>query len=77
MKVSELKQEMDTRFAQVDARFAEVDARFVEVHAHIASEGEATRRHFDIVAEHLRSDISLLASAVATVSTTLDRLNAR
>jgi len=36
MKITELKREMDARFAQVDARFAQVDARFDQVDARFA-----------------------------------------
>jgi hypothetical protein len=87
MRVSELKEEMDARFAQVDARFAQVDARFeqvdkrfaqvdarfVEMQEQIASEANATRRHFDVVGEQLRSDIALIATGLATTNQTLER----
>jgi septal ring factor EnvC (AmiA/AmiB activator) len=46
--------QVDARFAQVDARFAQVDERLVELQKQIAAEGEATRRHFDVVAEQFR-----------------------
>ena len=39
----------------------------------ISSEAEATRRHFDVVAEDLKSDIRLLAGGLAAVTTTLER----
>jgi hypothetical protein len=77
MKVSQLKQEMDARFAQVDARFVEVQDQITaarrEFRGEIAREGELTRRHFDVVADQLKSDVSLLATAVATVQHTLER----
>ena len=73
MKVSELKTEMDRKFAAVDVRFERVDERFEQVDKRfeqvdgtlqelrllIRSEGEATRRHFDIVAEKIVSERKL------------------
>src|SRR5262249_45946504 len=61
MRVSQLKKEVDERFALVDARFAQVDARFDRVDARLAqidarfeeiekrmaADGEATRRYVD------------------------------
>jgi exonuclease VII large subunit len=66
----ELTSEMDNRFTQVDRRFADVDRRFAEVdrrfdrlethfEARLRAEHIETRRHFDIVAESLRSEIRL------------------
>ena len=48
-------------------------ADIVTLDQRITSEGITTRRHFDVVAEGLRSDIGLLATAVATISSTLER----
>ena len=66
MKVSELKTEMDSRFTAVDERFEQVDKRFEQVDGTlqelrllIKSEGEATRRHFDVVAEKIVSERNL------------------
>ena len=69
--------QVDKRFAQVDERFAQVDARFDRLEVRLASEvaglreeireeGATTRRHFDVVAESLRSDIQLIAAGLAT-----------
>jgi len=65
--------EVDQRFAEVDQRFAQVDARFDALDERITRESETTRRHFDVVAEDLRSDMRMIADAVATMSTTLER----
>ena len=87
MKVNELKAEMDTRFEKVDARFDAVDARFAAVDARFdavdarldavdarISASEANlRRHFDVVTEQLRGDISLIASGLVNVNTMLER----
>ena len=73
MRVSELKKEMDeqfshveeqfgevaTQFAQVDARLEHIHARFDELERRIAAEGDATRRHFDLVAEQFRAEVRL------------------
>ncbi len=63
MDLAELKADMDDRFgdvdqrfAQVDQRFARVDDRFQELIGLILSEGERTRRHFDVVAEQMKSE---------------------
>jgi hypothetical protein len=47
-----------------------------EIAARIAAEGERTRRHFDIVAERIQSDLALLASAVDAQRAKLDRSSA-
>ena len=66
-------EQVDARFGQVDARFAQVDIRLLEIQSQIVREGETTRRHFDVVAERLRAEISMLAAAVATINQTLKR----
>ena len=52
---------VDARFEQVDARFEQVDARFKDIEDLIKTEGEATRRHIDVVAAGLSGQIKLLA----------------
>ena len=52
MKVSELKTEMDRKFAAVDDTLE-------ELRLFIKSEGEATRRHFDVVVEKIVSERNL------------------
>ena len=74
MKVSELKTEMDCKFAAVDERFERVDERFEQVDGTlqelrllIKSEGEVTRRHFDVVVEKIVSERNLaLDRSIAT-----------
>lgn len=87
MKVNELKAAMDAQFVEMKAQFAEVDQRFAQVDerfdkvderldtldARITSEGVATRRHFDVVVEDVKSDIRLLAGSVVAVTATLER----
>ena len=83
MKVSELKTEMDSKFAAVDQRFERVDERFEQIDRRfervdesleelrrlVKSEGEATRRHFDVVAENIVSERNLaLDRSMATAS---------
>lgn len=64
---------IDQRFEQVDQRFAHVEQRLDTLDARITSEGVATRRHFDVVAEDLKSQIQLIASAVVAATATLER----
>ena len=52
------------QFADVRQQFAEVRQQFAEMDRRITEEGEQTRRHFDVVAEQLKSEIALLATAV-------------
>ena len=65
MKVIELKHQMDTRFADVHTK---MDAGFSDMQARISTEGEVTRRHFDVVAEQLTSEIAILATAVVSLT---------
>jgi septal ring factor EnvC (AmiA/AmiB activator) len=64
--------QVDARFAEVDARFDQVDARFDQVEQRILDEGERTRRHFDIVAESLRTE---MRQGFAAISAMNERLN--
>lgn len=79
MRVSELKNEMDARFAQMDARFSQVDARFDVIEKKIREEGEATRLHIDVLYEKFKADLQVsLDKSVATghAIATLDAVNA-
>ena len=51
---------VDQRFEQVDQRFAQVDQRFDRMEALIRSEGERTRRHFDVVGEQMKAERNLV-----------------
>jgi hypothetical protein len=72
MKVSELKTEMDRKFAAVDVRFERVTSdssrstsgsskstERCRLRVLIKSEGEVTRRHFDVVVEKIVSERNL------------------
>ena len=74
IKVSELKTEVDGKFAAVDDRFGRVDRELEDLRQQIKSEGEAvrryvddritsehqaTRRHFDVVAEKMMGERKL------------------
>jgi septal ring factor EnvC (AmiA/AmiB activator) len=65
-------EQVDARFEQVDARFDQVDARFHELERRIAAEGEATRRHFDLVAEQFRAEVRLTLDKVMAVGDKAD-----
>jgi phosphate uptake regulator len=57
--LSAFKKEVGELFEQVDKRFEQVDRRFESIEKQIAAEGEATRRHFDIVAEQMKAERNL------------------
>lgn len=74
---------LNARFEQVDGRFEQVDARFAKLEDLIKSEGIKTRRHFDVVAEDLKSQVkliaedhSVLADHIVDVKGGLERLEA-
>lgn len=73
MRVNQLKAAIDAQFAELKTQFADVRAQLEAMDRRITSEATATRRHFDVVAEDLKSDIRLLAGAVAAISSTLER----
>ena len=72
-KVDERFDKVDERFDKVDERLDKVDERLDTLDARITSEGVATRRHFDVVVEDVKSDIRLLAGSVVAVTATLER----
>ena len=47
-----------------------------EVRAEIKAEGEQTRRHFDVVAEGIRSDVRLIAEGLAALQVSTDARHA-
>jgi chromosome segregation ATPase len=53
--------DIDAKLATHDARFDQIDKRFTELHHLILQEGERTRKHFDVVAENLKSQTMLIA----------------
>lgn len=53
--------DIDARSAHIDSRFEQVDARFWKLEDLIKSEGITTRRHFDVVAEDMKSQVKLIA----------------
>lgn len=76
MDLAELKADMDERFGDVDQRFARVDDRFQELIDLILSEGEKTRRHFDVVAEQMKSERNLAIDKAVAVDERTGRLTA-
>jgi septal ring factor EnvC (AmiA/AmiB activator) len=65
---------VDARFDAVDARFDAVDRRLEELSERMDSHAVETRRHFDVVAESLVSQIRLVAEGVLTVDRKVDRV---
>lgn len=57
---------IDARLDQMDVRFEGIDARLDSMDGRITEEAVTTRRHFDVVAEELKSQISALAESIAT-----------
>ena len=58
-------EQVDARFEQVDARLGKIEARLGNVETQVIEQGVEIRRHFDVVAEQLRSDIRTFADSVA------------
>lgn len=58
--------QIDERFAEVDERFDQMDARFIQMRSDNVALAEATRRHFDIMAEKSRADVALARGDVWT-----------
>jgi hypothetical protein len=67
---------VDRRLETVDRWFEAVDRRFDEVIGLILSEGERTRRHFDVVAEQMRSERNLVIDKALAVDQRVGRLTA-
>jgi hypothetical protein len=57
--VDERFTQVDERLAQIDERFNQVDNQFRELREQIVSEGEKTRRHFDIAVEQMKAERNL------------------
>ena len=83
---------IDRRFERIDRRFERIDRRIGDVvktlrgemvtlrsdlGREIADSAAETRRHFDVVAESLRSDIRILAEGIAMQNERLDRHEVR
>ena len=67
---------VDLRFKEVDQRFERIDRRFEEMIALILSEGDRTRRHFDVVVEQLTSERNLSIDKATAVDERVGRLTA-
>jgi septal ring factor EnvC (AmiA/AmiB activator) len=64
-KVDDRFNKIDDQFKKIDDRFKKVDDQFADLRAEIRSEGETTRRHFDIVAEQFKNYVKVLADGTA------------
>ena len=58
-------EQIDRRFEEIDRRFEQVDERFRQMQAQIAHEAAATRRHFDVAVEGIRSEFAVISAGVA------------
>ena len=79
---------IDDQLKKVDGQFKKVDGEFVavrsemrafraELKAEIRSEGETTRRHFDVVAEQFKEYVKVLADGTARNNERLDEHDQR
>ena len=68
---------VDRRFDAVDHRLDGIDHRFETLTAFIREENVETRRHFDIVAEGLKTEIKVIAEGHETLRGTLAALTSR
>lgn len=62
-RFSEFKTEMDARFGKVDDRLEGIETRLDSMDDRIGDEAKNTRRHFDVVAEDLKSQMKAAADA--------------
>ena len=72
----ELVAYLDRRFEAVDRRFVEMDRRLEELRTEVRAGDVETRRHFDVIAEDLKSRIQLVAEGVLLVDEKLERFRA-
>ena len=72
----ELVAYLDRRFEAVDRRFVEMDRRLEELRTEMRAGDVETRRHFDVIAEDLKSRIQLVAEGVLLVDEKLERFRA-
>ena len=77
--------QVDRRFEQVDQRFEQVDWRFERLEAQIRAESaetreyvdlkaHETRRHFDVVAEHIEELLKPVADGISANRESIGRL---
>ncbi len=77
--------QVDQRFAQVDQRFDQVDDRFERLEVQIRAESaetreyvdlkaHETRRHFDVVAEHIEELLKPVADGISANRESIGRL---
>jgi len=67
---------VDARFDAVDVQFEAVDARFDAIEARIQGEHETTRRHFDIRAEQMLTQLKLYSEHSAAMLQRIDAIHA-
>lgn len=71
-------EDVNHRFDDVDRRFdelrQEMDRRFDDMKQQAATTAVETRRHLDVVAEQLRSDIAVFATVATATSEELIRI---
>jgi hypothetical protein len=66
--------EMAMLRAEMREGFQSVDKRLVTMDARVTDEGAATRRYFDVVAEGLRADFTVVIDKTTATGEKVDRL---
>ena len=59
-RLENVERTLSTLKTTVDERFVQVDQRFERMERLIRSEGDKTRRHFDVVAEQMKAERNLV-----------------
>lgn len=77
VEVNQRFEEVNRRFEQIDQRLEQVDQRFEQIERRVEQviklEAETTRRHFDIVAEQIKSECRLAFEQNAAMLERLQR----
>jgi septation ring formation regulator EzrA len=68
---------IDDRFSKIDHRLETIEAELLNVRAEIKSEGESTRRHFDMMVEKMADSVKIVAEGTAHHSLRLDNHETR
>jgi hypothetical protein len=62
----------DELWAEMIGRFERIDGEFAKIRTEIKTEGEATRRHFDVMAETMHDSVKIVADATAHHAVRID-----
>lgn len=68
---------IDSKFDKIDEKFDAIDSKFEHIQQHIDVKAVENRRHFEVVAEGLRSDIQQIAEGHQVLLDGQNRIEAR